>query len=571
MPDQDGNVLTSLTFSAKEARVASQSQKEEKILLRKNRELSRSNALLQEELKRTQRTEQVLLATKVRLKRLLASSPSVIYSRQPQGSFGITFVSDSVQQFGYQAYKFLEDEKSWEQYIHPEDLPRICQEMSSLTCIKDQISEYRFLQKDGSYCWIQDQRKLVCDQRGNPIEIIGSWQNITERKKMEEALFQEKELAQTTLESIAEAVITTDENGLIEYLNPAAEAITAWNLAEAKGLDFRAVLNTDYEPSLKQCESIVEQVLREGITIAKECILIAHNRQEYAITQSISAIKNKDNQIVGTVIVFQDITEKRKLSAQLFWQAHHDSLTGLMNRAYFDKQIKEALINSQIENHHHILLYLDLDRFKIVNDTCGHEAGDELLRQLAIILKNEIRSQDLIARLGGDEFGILLKECSLEMGEKFAEKIRTAIEKFVFLWSNNSFHVGVSIGLLAIDSHTPSEENILAMVDNACYVAKNNGRNRIYVCNIDDQQLIQQREQTAWTIKINRALHEDRFCLYKQAIVAVNSQLNYAAKHYEILLRMKAENGQEIAPMSFIPVAERYGLMPQIDRWVIKS
>lgn len=336
--------------------------------------------------------------------------------------------------------------------------------MSSLTSRKESISEYRLCQKDGSYCWIQDQRKLICDQVGNPLEIIGSWQNIAARKNIEEALFQEKELAQTTLESIGEAVITTDKNGRIEYLNPVAEKITAWNLEDAKGVHFRAVLNTYNEESLSQSEYIIDQVLREGITITTECILVTNNNQKYAINKSVAPIRNKDKKTIGTVIIFQDITEKRKLSAQLFWQANHDSLTGLMNRVYFEKEIKQATQNSQQENHSHSLLYLDLDRFKIVNDTCGHEAGDELLRQLATILKQEIRSTDLVARLGGDEFGILLKGCSLEKSLFLAEKIRSAVEKFVFLWDNNSFHVGVSIGLIMIDSHTPLEENILSMV-----------------------------------------------------------------------------------------------------------
>ncbi len=571
MPNQSQNKLTQLKLEQTEIQSSSISANRENTLERKNKELLQSNYLLQQELKKRKRNEQVLLATKLRLKNLLASSPAVIYSRQPQGNFGIIFVSSSIGQFGYKAHEFLEDENSWKQYIHPQDLPRICEEMSFLTSRKEHISEYRLCQKDGSYCWIQDQRKLICDEVGNPLEIIGSWQNIAARKNIEEALFQEKELAQTTLESIGEAVITTDKNGRIEYLNPVAEKITAWNLEDAKGVHFQAVLNTYNEESPSQSEYIIDQVLREGISITTECLLVTNSNRKYAINQSVAPIKNKDKEIMGTVIVFQNITEKRKLSAQLFWQANHDSLTGLMNRAYFEKEIKQATQNFQQENHSHSLLYLDLDRFKIVNDTCGHEAGDELLRQLATILKQEIRSTDLIARLGGDEFGILLKGCSLEKSLFLAEKIRSAVEKFVFLWDNNSFHVGVSIGLIMIDSHTPLEENILSMVDNACYVAKDNGRNRVYVCQMNDQQLIQQREQTEWTIKINQALKQNCFCLYKQAILQVNSSSEGSFKHYEILLRMKGENGQHISPMSFIPAAERYGLMPKIDRWVIES
>jgi diguanylate cyclase (GGDEF)-like protein len=350
-----------------------------------------------------------------------------------------------------------------------------------------------------------------------------------------------------------------------------AEKITAWSLEEAKGIHFQQVLNIYSGKQTHSSEFLFHKVLKEKATIKQECVLIARNNQQYPINKSVAPIKNKQNEIVGMVFVFRDITQNRKLSAQLFWQANHDSLTGLMNRSYFEEKIKEALLKARKKNNYYSLCYLDIDRFKIVNDTCGHQAGDELLRQLATLLKRLTRSTDLVARLGGDEFGILFQKCSLDAAQKIAEKIRAAVEEYIFLWENKSFHLGVSIGLVGIDSHTSSQENILSLVDNACYVAKDKGRNRIYTCHINDQQLLLQRQDTEWTIRINQALEENRFCLHRQAIVEIKPSFGTQSKHYEILLRMKDRNGQEIAPMAFLPAAERYGLMPKIDRWVIQS
>ena len=254
-------------------------------LKRQIKKLSHNCHLLEEELKTRQTTENVLFATKIRLRKLLNSSPAVIYSRQVTGNFGITFVSSSIMQFGYNAYDFLKDESSWKQYIYPLDLEKVSLDLSSLVNDLEQVKEYRILRKDGSFCWIQDQRKLLCDEFGNPIEIIGSWQNISLRKQVEQDLYQEKELAQTTLKSIAEAVITTDQNGYIEYLNPVAEQITGWQLHQCKGLYYSQVLNTYQEKKLELNLDQMNLVLHQGQTLSEECILIAHNQQKYSINR----------------------------------------------------------------------------------------------------------------------------------------------------------------------------------------------------------------------------------------------------------------------------------------------
>lgn len=557
-------------ISDEEAKLASLYSNRINTLKKQRQELLNSYSLLEEEIKRKQKTQQVLLATKTNLKKLLNYSPSVVYSRQADHNFGITFVSDSIKQFGYQPNDFLQNEESWKEYIHPTDLENITQKLSLLNSGQKIVTEYRFVLPDASCCWIQDQFNLVYDSNGKAIEIIGSWHNISDRKKFEEQLFQEKELAQTTLESIGEAVITTDSQGNIQYLNPVAQKITGWTIEEAKNLYFTTVFKTHVQSSTQIVSEVIEDALKEGKTISGECVLTNRDGQKYCIHKSIAPIRDKEQKNIGMVIIFQDMSQKHQLSEQLFWQANYDSLTGLMNRYYFEDNLQKAVVSCQAKNICHSLLYLDLDCFKIVNDTCGHHAGDELLKQLGEVLQSKIRPQDMIARLGGDEFGILLKRADSVFAQTFAEQIRCAVEKFVFLWNDNSFHVGVSIGLITMNRIFTPAQNILSLVDNACYVAKNNGRNRVYACQLNDRQLLQERKQTEWIIKIERALKENRFCLYKQAIVSLNSKNGQAEKHYEILLRMVDNDQQVIAPMAFIPSAERYGLMPKIDRWVIE-
>ena len=265
----------------------------------------------------------------------------------------------------------------------------------------------------------------------------------------------------------------------------------------------------------------------------------------------------------------RDITQSRQLEHQLFWQTKHDTLTGLYNRQEFEAQVTEAILTSKGNASQHTLCYLDLDQFKVVNDTCGHVGGDELLRQLTILTKKLIRSSDILARLGGDEFGILLKQCSLDEAEIIANTIRTLIQEFRFSWEENIFTLSVSIGLVSIDEDSHNFGSVLSAADAACYAAKEKGRNRVFVYRHDDRELTKQREERQWVTRINRALEEDRFCLYCQKIISLKD--NNRKEHYEILLRLLNKEGKLVPPMAFIPAAENYDLMPAIDRWVIAT
>jgi diguanylate cyclase (GGDEF)-like protein len=299
-------------------------------------------------------------------------------------------------------------------------------------------------------------------------------------------------------------------------------------------------------------------------------VLIARDGREVGINDSAAPIRDRSGHTVGAVMVFHDVTEARQLTRQVFWQAIHDPLTGLVNRREFELRLEQALQSAQTYQQAHMLCYLDLDQFKIVNDTCGHSAGDELLRQVTALLQTHIRKSDTLARLGGDEFGVLLHQCDLDQALRVANTLRESIQAFRFAWETNTFSIGVSIGVVSINHQSESLSSLLVAADSACYAAKNNGRNRVHTFHAEDQDVVQQRGEMRWAARLNQALENHQFCLFAQPIVATRPQSS-AEKHYEVLLRLRDETGALVPPMAFIPAAERYGLMPKIDRWVVRT
>lgn len=396
--------------------------------------------------------------------------------------------------------------------------------------------------------------------------------DITERKQLEQALYKEKELAQITLHSIGDAVITTDAEGNIQYFNPVAETLTGWNKAQTFGVPLVQVFNLINETTREPVNNPVEQALQEGriVGLAKHTLLVCRDGREIPIEDSAAPIHDSYGNLVGAVMVFHDVTQARTLTNQLSWQASHDPLTQLVNRREFERRIEQALLSAQIQEDCHALCYLDLDQFKIVNDTCGHGAGDELLRQVTALLQAQVRKTDTLARLGGDEFGVLLEQCPLPQAIRIANEMRECVQAFRFVWEEQIFKIGVSIGLMMIDAQSKSLTDVLSSADAACYSAKYKGRNRVHVFRTDDQDLLQQRGEMQWATRISRALEEDRFCLYYQTIAPIQST-SQNGEHYEVLLRLRDETGTLVSPMAFIPAAERYGLMHLIDRWVIRT
>lgn len=278
---------------------------------------------------------------------------------------------------------------------------------------------------------------------------------------------------------------------------------------------------------------------------------------------------NDENNQPHFLLVCEDITETRRLAEKIAYQAAHDELTGLVNRRQFDIHIQHLVTQAQTENSSHVLCYLDLDQFKVVNDTCGHLAGDELLRQLGDLLKHHVRKSDVLARLGGDEFGILMSNCSIEQALITGEKLRNTIRDFQFAWENRSFSVGVSIGLAPIYRTSGNAVDILKEADAACYAAKDKGRNRVHVFSPDDEELAERQGEMQWVEKIRVGIEKDRFQLYGQLIVPISD--HDKGLHFETLLRYQDELGNIIPPGAFLPAAERYNMAPSLDRWVIAS
>lgn len=391
-------------------------------------------------------------------------------------------------------------------------------------------------------------------------------------RESETALYQEKERAEVTLHSIGDAVITTDEAGRIDYLNPVAERLTGWTLAGVQGRPLGEVMRLINENTRDPLVNPVELCLRHGEVqaLAEHTVLIRDDGDEVAIADSAAPIRDRAGVVIGAVMVFHDVGQARKLARQLSYQATHDLLTGLFNRRAFEDQLREALHSAQGERREHALCYLDLDQFKVVNDTCGHIAGDEMLRQLAQLLQSRIREADVLARLGGDEFGVLLRYCTLEQARTVAEDLRRAVHKFRFMCEDHAFETGVSIGVVGINAHSQTVTEVQSAADIACYAAKDAGRNRIHIYVPDDRELQQRQGEMRWVSRIHKAMEEDRFILYCQPILPAEADSGLPP-HYEILLRIRDEQGHEVPPMAFIPAAERYNLMPMIDRWVVCS
>lgn len=271
--------------------------------------------------------------------------------------------------------------------------------------------------------------------------------------------------------------------------------------------------------------------------------------------------------IQSTVV---DVTEARSLSQQLAYQASHDGLTGLYNRRAFEQRLGQLLETARAENIEHVLCYLDLDQFKVINDTCGHTAGDELLRQLGGWLQQRVRGPDTLARLGGDEFGILLERCTIAQATRVTAGVQQAIERFQFQWEGKSYGIGASIGVVSVNAASEDMAGVLRMADAACYVAKDAGRNRIHVYRADDTELAKRRGEMHWVAAINRALEENRFLLYCQPFIPMGGR-GGRREGYELLIRMRAEDGRIVIPSDFLPAAERYNLATKLDRWVVNA
>ncbi|MEK6662258.1 MAG: EAL domain-containing protein [Pseudomonadota bacterium] len=390
-------------------------------------------------------------------------------------------------------------------------------------------------------------------------------------RRSEKALFEEKERAEVTLHSIAEGVIATDVEGRVVYLNPVAESLTGHVLSEARGEPVARIYRTLDEATQAPTSNPALDSLREQTVITRQArITLVGDGRRHAVEDTAAPIRGREGQVMGAVLVFRDVTATRELALQLEYHASHDALTGLVNRREFEREVEAALAEAGSLERESALCYLDLDQFKVVNDTCGHPAGDELLRQLARLIRSKVRDADTVGRLGGDEFGVLLHGCGIHQAESIARDIRDSVRGYRFAWEARRFEVGVSIGLVPIRADSGGLAEIFSAADVACYVAKDKGSNQIHVYQVDDIEHARRRGEMQWSTRISVALKENRFVLYVQRIEPISAAAGDAA-HYEILVRMVEEDGKIVLPARFIGAAERYHQMIGIDRWVVQQ
>jgi len=450
-------------------------------------------------------------------------------------------------------------------YWNPADRAEFARRVDAAGEIRD--AEFLMRTRDGQQLVVLDNARAVRDSGGRITGYDGTIANITERKRAEQAIFAEKERAQVTLQSIGDAVISTDAEGRIEYINPVAEGLTAWTLAEARGQPIGAVLRLVNELTRESIENSLTGALgrSEHGGSADHAVLITRAGNEVAIQESAAPICDRAGQVIGAVVVFHDVTRERRLKRALSWQASHDALTGLINRREFDNRLHAALLSAQRGEGSYALLYIDLDQFKLVNDTCGHPAGDRLLRDVTGLLQIRVRSSDTIARLGGDEFGILLEGCTLEQATRIAEGVRQAIRDFRFVWGASTLSVGASIGIVPMSADTQNVANVMSAADIACYAAKDAGRNRIHVYEADG--VSHRHREMHWVSRVTRAAEDNRLELYFQPIVPLNG--DGGRPFHELTVRLRDAEGSLVPPSEFIPAAERYNVMSVIDRWVM--
>ncbi|NOQ15701.1 MAG: EAL domain-containing protein [Methyloprofundus sp.] len=447
--------------------------------------------------------------------------------------------------------------------VHPNDIAKKLREHDRQVLVQKNNIDFEEVveQRDGLHTYMSTKFPLF-DQEGKVYGICGMSTDISKRKEIELNL---KKLS-LAVEHSPNLVVITNTEGIIEYVNHKITEMTGYFPAEVIGK------KPDIFNASKTPESVYKE-LWETIKAGNEWRGVLQNKKKngeyYWAQESIAPVKNDALEITHFVAIQEDVTAARKLSDKLSYQAEHDALTGLMNRQAFEQRLDRVLETAYANNSEHALCFLDLDQFKIVNDSCSHAAGDELLRQLSKHLEESIRHRDTLARLGGDEFAILMEHCSLDQARRTANKVLATVAQFQFVWDNQSFRIGVSIGLVPISEQSGSVGEVLKQADVACYAAKDAGRNRVHVfLQHDDNYMQQHHGEMSWVNKINYALDHDRFILYAQIISPLHADLE---PHYEILIRMLGENDEIISPGAFLPTVERYHLAQKIDRWVIHN
>ena len=521
------------------------------------------------------RAEEALQQSQRRYETLVSNLPGLVYRCRHDADWSMEFASAGCLELtGFSSEAFVRDQSiSWMEIVHPDDLQAISDEMD--VAFREHRSfelVYRIVTASGEEKWVWEQGQAIYEDDSGEFSVLeGFITDITEQTQTRQALQEQKEQALITLSSIGDAVITIGADGNIEYLNPAAESLTGWTSAEANGRKFGSVCQILNEESRSPLDDFLQVQAGTGVQQTRgNAVLLNRYGLEFAVEETVTTLRGRDNSVRGMVVVFRDVTEARRLQKHIAFQATHDSLTGLVNRGEFERRLQELITDPVSSSEQHGLCYIDLDQFKIVNDTCGHVAGDELLRQLASILRPVVRGSDTLARLGGDEFGVLLPSCHPRNALQIAVKLLEAVQEFRFVWGESTFTLGASIGVVPIDDSDEDRQTLLSAADAACYAAKEGGRNRVHFYESGDTELAQRQGEMQWVSRIHQAIEEDRFELFYQTVAPLNPDADARGMHYELLIRLRDEANVLIPPGAFLPAAERYSLMPLLDRWVIQ-
>ncbi|MFM9835462.1 MAG: EAL domain-containing protein [Methylophilaceae bacterium] len=404
-------------------------------------------------------------------------------------------------------------------------------------------------------------------------EMIGTSEiarDISEQRKLNNILDEEHAYIKVAMDSIGDSVITTDNNGNIMYLNPVAEKLTGWPANEAIGLHLQKVFNIVHEASRIPCISPVEACVSKGkMTLSSEStLLISRDGNEYNVEYSSAPILKSNKELLGVVIVSNDVTKQRHIAKEITYQASHDALTGLINRGEFENKLEQAIFSARERKLEHALLYIDLDQFKVVNESSGHKTGDLLLKEISSVISSCIRTTDAFARIGGDEFGILLEKCNPDNAMRIAQNICKSVDEFRLTADKRRHRVGASIGLVMIDDNWLSTNHLLQAAEQACFAAKEDGRNRVHFYLDKDHALQAHLGEVQWASRIEQAIEDNNFVLYCQRILPIKGKVGL---HGEVLLRLQDETGNLIPPGLFLPAAERYHMASRIDKWVVRE
>ena len=427
--------------------------------------------------------------------------------------------------------------------------------------------ESRHRHRDGHWIDVEVSARFVRTEEGE--RIFAFVRDVRERRLAREEAKRLTTYLQLLLDSAGEGIYSVDLDGRCTFINRAAQELLGYSRHEALGKDMHTLIHhTQDTGPVPRDESPVASVLDtgRGVRVDDE-VIWRKNGSSFAAEYSSYPIVER-GRVAGAVVVFRDVTEARSMAMQLEYQASHDALTGLANRREFQIRLEHALAKVRAEERSHVLMFLDLDQFKVVNDTAGHAAGDELLRNLSDQMKSMIRSGDTLARLGGDEFGILLESCGIDYALKLAERMRQLVQDFRFRWEGSTYNIGVSIGVVPIGKESVNVAALLSAADAACYSAKESGRNRVRVYRPDDTGLIRRQGDMRWIGQIHQALKENRLRLFYQSLQPLG-ETKAKGQHIEMLLKMEDFQGNLIGPSAFLPAAERAGLTPDIDRWVV--